>query len=127
MSDTMYSGGCQCGAVRFEASGAPRFVCNCHCRSCRKATGAAFSTWIGFADDLHRWTKGAQAIYASSKGVRRGYCSACGTPLTYASERWPGETHFLVGAFDDPAPFVPRKDVYTEDALPWAQRSDGTE
>ena len=124
-NDLRTEGGCQCGAIRFAAEGAPLFVCNCHCRSCRKATGAAFSTWVGFADEKVSWTHGAPAFHASSPGVRRGFCAACGTPLTYSSDKWPGETHFLIGVIDDPAPFVPRKDVFTEDALDWAPRTRG--
>ncbi len=120
MSNIIHKGGCQCRAVRFEASDPPKFVCNCHCESCRKATGAAFSTWVGFNEDKVRWDNASPTFYASSKGVRRGYCSACGTPLTYASDQWPGETHFLIGVFDDPNAFTPRKEVFTEDALAWA-------
>ncbi len=113
-------GGCQCGAIRFATRAAPKFVANCHCRSCRKATGGAFSTWVGFNDNDVRWLKEPPAFYASSSGVRRGYCPACGTPLSYSGEQWAGETHFLIGAFDEPNDFAPRTDVFTEDALPWA-------
>lgn len=120
MTGNIAQGGCQCGRVRFETSGAPGFVCNCHCVSCRKATGAAFSTWVGFKDDQVRWLKEEPASYASSPGVKRGFCAACGAPMTYAGDQWPGETHILIGMFDDPSAFVPRKDVFTGDALPWA-------
>jgi hypothetical protein len=115
-----HEGGCQCGAVRFETNGAPKFVANCHCASCRKATGAAFSTWVGFKDDQVRWTEKQPSFHASSPGVKRGFCAQCGTPLTYAGEKWPGETHFLIGVFDDPAAFTPNAEVFTEDALSWA-------
>ena len=120
ITDAVHQGGCQCGAVRFALRRPPKFVCNCHCVSCRKATGAAFSTWVGFDDDKVRWTKGPPSFHASSPGVKRGFCAACGAPLTYAGARWPGETHFLIGAFDNPSAFTPRKEVFTEDALPWA-------
>lgn len=119
-SDGTYQGGCQCGAVRYEVAGAPKFVSNCHCRSCRKATGAAFSTWVGFAADHVRWLTKEPNFYASSPGVKRGFCAACGTPLTYAGEEWAGETHFMIGVFDDPSQFTPRSEVFTEDALAWA-------
>lgn len=121
MSGDLHQGGCQCGAVRFAASGAPKFVAICHCTSCRKATGGAFSTWIGFAGGKVSWPKGEPAYYASSKGVRRGFCARCGTPLTYASERWPGETHFLIGAMDRPEAYTPTGEVFSAEALPWAQ------
>ena len=119
-SDVTYQGGCQCGAIRFEAAGAPKFVSNCHCNSCRKATGAGFSTWVGFTNDHVRWLTKEPNFHASSPGVQRGFCAACGTPLTYAGEKWAGETHFMIGVFDDPAAFTPRSEVFTEDALPWA-------
>ncbi len=118
--DVTYVGGCQCGAARFEATGTPKFVSNCHCQSCRKATGAAFSTWVGFKADHVRWLTGEPSHHASSPGVQRGFCAACGTPLTYAGEQWAGETHFMIGVFDDPSVFTPRSEVFTEDALPWA-------
>lgn len=120
MTNETYQGGCQCGAVRFEVVGTPKFVSNCHCNSCRKATGAAFSTWIGFNENSVHWLTREPAYYASSDGVKRGFCEECGAPMTYASGQWPGEIHFLIGMFNDPLAFVPRKDVFTEDALPWA-------
>ena len=67
-----------------------------------------------------RWLNAEPSCYASSPGVKRGFGPACGTPITYASDHWPGETHILIGMFDDPSGFVPRKDVFTEDALSWA-------
>jgi hypothetical protein len=117
-----HEGGCQCGAIRFATEGAPKFVANCHCRSCRKAIGAAFSTWIGFNDDQVKWTKGAPTFYASSPGVKRGYCPACGTPLSYASDKWAGETHFLIGVFDEPEAFTPKGDAFADEALSWSQK-----
>ena len=116
----IHQGGCQCGAARFEVTTAPKFVGNCHCRSCRKATGAAFSTWVGFDDNNVRWLTNGPGFYASSPDVKRGYCAACGTPLTYSGEKWAGETHFLIGVFDDPTAFAPRNETFTEDALSWA-------
>ena len=121
----VHEGGCLCGAVRFRATGAPKFISNCHCRSCRKATGAAYSTWVGFDAQRAEWVKGAPRFHASSPGVERGYCEACGTPLSYASDRWAGELHFLVGVFDNPEGLAPRKDVFVEDALTWAPRLKG--
>ena len=119
-TSSKHTGGCQCGAVRFELEGDPRFVSNCHCLSCRKATSAAFSTWVGFKNEQVTWNAATPGFYASSPDVKRGFCPRCGTPLTYSGKDWDGETHFLIGAFDHPTSFVPRIEVFTEDALPWA-------
>lgn len=118
---TAYAGGCHCGKVRFLAEGAPKFVTRCHCESCRKTTGAAFSTWVGFKTDAVRWTGEAPAFYASSTGVKRGYCRDCGVPLSYESDKWAGERHFLIGVFDDPRAFTPTGDYLREDALAWVK------
>jgi hypothetical protein len=118
------TGGCQCGAVRFEAHGPPKFVANCHCRHCRRATGAPFSTWVGYLTEKVSW-QGQRAIFESSPGVQRGYCAACGTPLSYSGQKWAGETHLLVGAFDEPEQFVPTGDAFAEEKLPWTQLVGG--
>ena len=120
MNDTTHQGGRQCGGVRFDLPGPPQFVCNRHCRSCRKATRAALSTWVGFDDGKRRWTKAPPPFHAGSPGVKRGFCAACGAPITYAGAQQPGETRFLIGVLDNPSAFAPRKEVFTEDALSWA-------
>lgn len=115
-----HEGGCHCRQVRFRARGGPKFVSRCHCDSCRRTTGGAFSTWVGFASSEVEWIAGAPVFYASSKGVKRGYCKSCGTPLSYESDQWPGERHFLIGVFDDPRVFTPSGDHLKEEALVWA-------
>ncbi len=115
------TGGCLCGRTRFSATGKPRFVANCHCRSCRKATGGAYGTWAGFADTQIEWSGEPRALHESSPGVTRGFCAHCGSPLSYQGARWPGETHVTIGVFDRAEDLVPKGDVYTEEALPWAR------
>jgi len=123
VSEKIHRGGCHCGAVRFEAHGDPKFVSNCHCHSCRKTTGAAFSTWIGFPDGQVRWVT-ERSRYAGAPGVDRGFCAACGTPLSYASDKWPGETHFLIGVMDRPEDYAPTGDAFAGEALAWAQHME---
>lgn len=114
------SGGCACGAVRFEARGEPKFVANCHCRDCRRATAAPFSTWVGFDAPNVSW-QGQRAIYESSPTVSRGFCAACGTPLSYSGKKWAAETHLLIGCFDEPRELAPKGDVFVEEKLPWVK------
>lgn len=91
-----FSGGCQCGAIRFTAErlGAASI---CHCRMCQKATGGFFGPYVD-AFEL-TWTNGEPARFASSAEVRRGFCAACGTPLTFESK---GNVGVMIGALDDP-------------------------
>ena len=114
-------GGCHCRRVRFRAEGDPKFVSRCHCDSCRRTTGGAYSTWVGFGGEALSWTTETPAFYASSTGVKRSFCPSCGTSLSFAGEKWPDEIHFLIGAFDDPRAFTPTSDYLKEEALDWVK------
>ena len=80
------TGGCLCGAVRYEVIGDPFSVIHCHCLSCRRHTGAAVVTFAGFKQDQIRFTTGERRIYESSPGVGRAFCGQCGTPLTWEGD-----------------------------------------
>ena len=114
-----HEGGCLCGAIRFRAEGDPKWTGYCHCASCRRHTGAPVSAYAGYAAEKVTVIKGTPAEYASSPGVRRGFCPKCGSTLTYRGDRWPGEVHIHVGAFDDPAAFPPRGHAFAEERLRW--------
>ena len=81
----VHTGGCQCGAVRFRATGTLDDVSICHCRMCQKAFGAYYAPLVTVPDGRLEWTRGAPRHFQSSNLVRRGFCEACGTPLTYES------------------------------------------
>ncbi|WP_042674698.1 GFA family protein, partial [Xanthomonas citri] len=77
-----YSGGCQCGAVRFHVRGALADASICHCRMCQKAFGAYYAPLVSVRGTEFRWTRGEPKRFASSTVVQRGFCADCGTPLT---------------------------------------------
>ena len=114
-----HTGRCLCGAVRYRAAGAPKWIANCHCESCRRATGAPMASYAGFAAERFAYTAGAPTRFASSPGVTRSFCGRCGSPLTYEGARWPGEVHVLIGTLDRPEDFVPTGNAFVEEKLPW--------
>ncbi len=120
-----HGGRCLCGTVRFEARGAPLWVAHCHCESCRRNTGTAVATFVGFAQDRFATVKGAPRTYASSPGVTRSFCADCGTPLAYEAERSPGEVHVYISTLDRPQDFVPQIHVHVGEQLPWLRLDDG--
>jgi len=95
-----YSGGCQCGAVRFHVTGTLDDASICHCRMCQKAFGAYYAPLVSTRGAALVWTRGTPARYRSSNLVARGFCAQCGTPLTYEA---PDGVALAAGAFDDPA------------------------
>ncbi|MFK0383376.1 MULTISPECIES: GFA family protein [Rhizobium/Agrobacterium group] len=108
---TVYTGGCQCGAVRFRADGDLSDSSICHCRMCQKAFGAYYAPLVSVRKADFRWTRGEPKRFQSSSVVKRGFCADCGTPLTYEA---PDGVAVAAGAFDDPALFPPTLQYGTE-------------
>jgi len=79
----------------------------CHCRDCRKSSGAPVLPFAGYGSEQVETEQGTPKVYESSHGARRSFCGDCGTPLLYEDERLPGEVYVMVGAFDHPEPFEP--------------------
>ena len=118
------AGGCLCGATRFFITGAPRWVAHCHCQSCRRATGAPITTYVGFTLQHFAWAADAPPGFASSPGVLRRSCATCASPLSYESRRWPGEIHVHLGALDRPQDYPPAMHVYVEERIDWLEVHD---
>ncbi|MBC8120715.1 MAG: GFA family protein [Gemmatimonadaceae bacterium] len=117
MSAQTATGGCQCGAVRYEATMPPGKVSYCHCRMCQKAFGNLFALLAPFKRTQLHFTQ-PPAVYRSSSVAERGFCSACGTPLTFAylDSEWIAVS---VGSFDDPAQFPPGVHYGVEGQVSW--------
>ncbi len=111
-----YSGGCQCGAVRFHVEGALGDASVCHCRMCQKASGNFYLPLVSVREAKVAWTRGERKRFRSSNHVHRGFCGECGTPLTYEA---PDGVALAIGAFDDPAGIAPTVQWGTEAKLPY--------
>ena len=108
-----FSGGCQCGAVRFAAEAIGE-VLICHCRMCQKATGGLYAPTADVTGLV--WTRGAPAHFQSSNLARRGHCADCGTPLTYEADDY---VNIMLGAFDDPGAIAPQLQIGLQGKLPY--------
>lgn len=117
-----FTGGCQCGAVRYALSAVPGSVTLCHCRMCQKASGGPFMAFAAIPLERIEWTSGLPKTFRSSSYAERGFCEACGTPLTYQHEGgWLGIT---LCSLDNPALLPPRRQFGIEARLPWIQTLD---
>ena len=120
MSETL-TGGCQCGAVRFAVDVPLGRASICDCRMCQNANGGFFGAFVG-GKNL-RWTRGEPAHFQSSNKVARGFCAACGTPLTF---EWNEKiVELAIGAFDDPASIAPVIQMDYASRMPWFADLDG--
>lgn len=125
MSDFPQRGHCLCGEVRFEIGGEPNWVAHCHCESCRRATSAAFATYAGYAHTAVTWSGAPRSEYVSSLGVVRSFCPQCGSPMSFQSERWPGEIHLFAASFDHPHALRPEFHEHADEKLDWVHLADG--
>ncbi len=111
-----YSGGCQCGAVRFRVEGALDRPSVCHCRMCQKAFGNFYAPLATVPRNGLTWTRGEPKRFRSSSHVHRGFCAECGTPLTFEA---PDGIALAIGAFDQPEEIAPTIQWGIESRLPY--------
>ena len=97
----MLTGGCYCGAVRYETDGEPFHETICHCADCRRIVGAASVAWFTVPRATLRFTRQEPASVRSSPAVMRRFCGACGTSLTYANDGAPDEIDVTTASLDD--------------------------
>jgi hypothetical protein len=114
---SLFEGGCLCGALRYRAVGPALDASICHCATCRRAAGAQSVAWATFAADDFVWTTGSPAVHASSPGVARTHCSACGTSLTFQSA--PDSIDVTLASLDDPEALPPTKEIWLLHRLAW--------
>ncbi len=123
MNDMLHAR-CSCGAVRISTSGEPLQVSWCHCRDCRRQTGAPAVVWAGFRSEQVA-IDGAPKRRQSSDHVVRAFCGDCGTPMTYEDDRLAGEIYIHAGLFDEADHLVPDRHAYVTSKLFWLHLEDG--
>lgn len=116
-----FTGGCLCGAIRYECSAEPIVMGNCHCRDCQQASGSAFAAAIlvprnavTIAGDVKYY----EVTGDSGGTVGRGFCPNCGSTL-FSKPPMPEFMGITAGSLDDPSEFKPSMDFYTASAQPW--------
>ncbi|MGD9744061.1 MAG: GFA family protein [Dongiaceae bacterium] len=99
------TGGCLCGAVRFESTEPPANVGVCHCRMCQRSAGGPHMVWAFLPRRAFRFTRGEPVYYRSSAFAERGFCGACGSPLAFRDRT--DKMSVPVGTFDHPEEWPP--------------------
>src|SRR5262245_49623924 len=101
-ADLSLEGGCACGAIRYRVRGTPYHRTLCHCVDCRRASGAPVVAWASFAVAALTWTRGAPKLRRSSDHAERGFCSDCGTQLTFQDDQSRWELDLTLASLDRP-------------------------
>jgi hypothetical protein len=121
VSELPLTGGCLCGAVRFEVT--ERLVSSgyCHCTRCQRRTGTAASPGARIAPGSLRVLSGEEHIkaYKPDEGFAKVFCSACGSSLWSRSQEDPDIFSVRLGAFDDDPGIRPTYRQFVAYAAPW--------
>jgi hypothetical protein len=124
-----FTGGCLCGAVRYEFTADPVNIAHCFCTDCQKSSGTQMSTNLLVPTESVKVTKGKLAQYAkagdSGKTVTRFFCSACGSTLWSEGEAVPGLRIIKAGSLDDSSWVKPGAGIFMDSAPPWAALPQG--
>lgn len=121
-----FVGGCLCGAVRYTAVGRPDRVLHCHCKSCRRHTGAPMATLAVFRADQLSFNGTARKPFRSAPGVERAFCPNCGTPLTWETDfKDEGRICAIhISTFDDPEALPPDGHSFYPERIGWFDVAD---
>jgi len=128
-----WTGGCLCGAIRYECPEQPVSAGTCHCRDCRQWMGGAFHTFAGFPTASFRFTRGKPKIFDAPSGIKElGFCGDCGSPLwdRYFVELsddgiiGPGTVWIPIGTLDRPEAVTLEFHYCIESRLPWVKLDD---
>jgi len=117
-----YSGGCSCGAVKYETSAEPVLQGNCHCHECQRMTGSGYSATLFFPADavnVSGEVRSYSRIGNSGKEVGRSFCPTCGSQLFSQAGVMPGILGIRAGTLDDTSIYKPALNIFTACAATW--------
>lgn len=120
-------GGCACGAVRYEFTGAPAMMGHCHCRACQRDSGTAHASHVAVPAETFKLTgpiKYWDSRADSGNLVSRGFCTECGSPVSSTNSGMQALAFIRAGSLDDPSIFKPQMVVWASMAPVWAGKDD---
>lgn len=120
MANERWTGGCQCGAVRYAITGRPINPIICHCRMCQKHVGGPFGAFAEAGTEAADFTvtRGTPARFRSSSLGERLFCRDCGTPLGFRYDAQPAVI-VTIGSLDRHAEIVPVRQYGIESREGW--------
>lgn len=119
----VWTGGCACGAIRYEIAGEPVNMADCQCRDCQHASGTGHGSYVIFPNRAAVKLEGSAThwdMVGDSGNVKtRGFCPSCGSPVYLTFPAKPD--HFIVhaGSLDDPGRYAPQAVLYRVRGHDW--------
>ena len=123
-----YSGGCQCGQIRYEIRAEPLTLYACHCEECQKQSSSAFGLSMPVPRAavviLQGQPKQWKRVSDSGREVSCLFCGECGTRLFHNPARNAKITNVKAGTLDDTSWLKPVGNLWTQSSQKWVILSD---
>jgi hypothetical protein len=119
--DLPLTGGCNCGAVRFEVTEPLVDAGYCHCTRCQRRTGTAASISGGTAPNAFRLLSGEDQLarFRPAGGSDKIFCASCGSALYSQSPARPEVVGVRFGVLDGDPGIRPQYHQFVTYAVPW--------
>src|SRR5262245_18889578 len=125
------SGGCGCGAIRYEITSFPVLLWTCHCTDCQTASGSAFGMTMPVETSGFRIVKGEvkgwRHLSPSGVEVTTWFCGECGARIYGSRKTRPEFMNVRPGTLDDTKWLAPVLQIFTRSAQGWVKPADGAE
>ena len=120
------TGGCACGAVRYELTSQPFASGWCHCTTCQRISGSPGMVFASVPRTAFAYTESDQEVrpLVLASFARREFCGACGSPLTVAYDFQPDTIDFTVCTLDEPAAAPPETHIFWASKPDWLEIAD---
>jgi hypothetical protein len=120
----MIQGGCFCGKIRYQIEPGNYTAANCHCSMCRRVHAAPYVSWLVVPREQFSYQQGVTKTLQSSETGARYFCAECGTHIACDNEKHPKIIDITIGSLDNPTPFSPTIEVFTDARLDWVTHQD---
>jgi hypothetical protein len=118
-----YTGGCACGAIRYEIADEPIVMNDCQCRDCQRKSGTGHGSYLSFPQRAAVKLNGKAThwdIVADNGNVKtRAFCPTCGSPVYLTFAATPNVFTVHAASLDDPSRYKPQIVTYTVRAHAW--------
>jgi hypothetical protein len=118
-----YTGGCACGAIRYEIAAKPLVMNDCQCHDCQHTSGTGHGSYLSFPSRNDVKVTGRAThwdMVADSGNVKtRGFCPACGSPVYITFAAMPDVFTVHAASLDDPARYKPQIVTYRARGHTW--------
>jgi hypothetical protein len=125
------TGGCSCGAIRYEIASFPLLLYTCNCTECQTASGSAFALNMPVATTSFHIVKGTAKGWhrtsPSGANTTSWFCGDCAARIYGSRESRPDSVNVRAGTLDDTGWLTPVAHMFTSNAQGWVKPAAGAE